>query len=113
MNVKIGKRALTFKIRDIELEALLRCEPLKSVTRVGGKSFSVCIQPVEGGGLRADLQPSSDNTTLVAEVGMALVKDLSDMGKNREGITVVQDETSITLQVDIKSGRRLAQQEKV
>lgn len=112
MNIKIEEGALTFKIHDMELEALLRGETLKSTTYIGGKSLYVCIKSADGDGLHANLQWAASSMTLEAEAGMDILKKLVAMGKSREGITVMQDGTSITLQVDVKNDSRVVRKEK-
>lgn len=112
MNVKIEEGALTFKIREVGLEALLRGESLKNRARVGSMDLCISIKPADGDGLCADLKMIAGGLMLEAEAGMIVLKTLADMGKSREGITVMQDGTSITLQVDVKNDNRVVRKEK-
>ena len=105
MNLRIEENGFRFRITDNDLQSLLQGCDINQHVRVGRQGFSYRIAPV------------SDKKEMVLEMadsGFCLyvphksLECLRDLGRSKEGISVRQDETEISLQVDIKKQLRKA-----
>lgn len=99
MNLKIEDQHLTFKIIQEELNTLLEQMPLSIETTL----LSVIISPT---GQSKTIQSTLKADSLTLVISPELLQELSNMGRNREGITQQIDGLSITLQIDIRKEHR-------
>jgi predicted nucleic acid-binding protein len=95
MNLKIEDQHLTFKITQDELRTLLETKPLSIETSL----LSITISPAGQGNV---LQSTLSANLLTLVISPNILKELSEMGKNRDGITKQIGDLSITIQVDIR-----------
>ncbi len=96
MNLKIDQQHLTFKITQDELNTLCEGSPLKVQTTL----IDINITPTGHDKSMHCTKDKDHNINLT--IAQDTLNELSNMGRNKEGITQQIDEMSITLQVDIR-----------
>ena len=111
MNIKIAGNAITFKITEEELNALLSGAPLEEEVALGANRFSIAISTVprpssEGPQTFVALSSDAAHARFTLHTTMDEIKKLSDMGKNRDGLSVRDGDLDIALQVDIRKDSR-------
>lgn len=105
MNLRMDDKEVRFRITPSELDELLSGREVESSLRIGGHRFGYCISP-DGGG--------DDMTLGMAVGGFSLrvprnaLERLQGLGRSKDGISIMQDGITISLQVDIKLQLRKA-----
>ena len=117
MNVKIAEHAVTFKITEHELHSLQLGHNLKQKVKIGQNFMEITINQDSGGQaddhfrlLALKLVFDHPGACLTLYAPPATINDLANLGRNRAGIIVQQDDLELTLQVDVRSRPSIHQQ---
>ena len=112
MNVKIAEDSLTFKISEDELNTLLAGTALEKEIIIGGNAFTIAVDPLhhenadDAGEISLALTLACEKSCLRLCASMNDIKKLSDMGKNRDGLSARIDGLAVSLQVDMRKDSR-------
>lgn len=115
MNVKISENSVTFKITEAELNHLLTGTALEQKIMIGGNDFVTIIDPnpreyfedhinFQQTPLKLILDRSESCLMLCTAVDE--IRKLSDMGKDRDGLSARINDLDVFLQVDVRKDSR-------
>lgn len=105
MNLRLGNNKLLFKITEAELTALIEGATLEQQLELPGGPLIVCIDPA---GKHEYLDPvleRGDSLRIRLPVSPDLLAMLQALGRDREGIQHQVGDTTVGLQVDVRSQR--------
>ncbi|QQG37303.1 MAG: hypothetical protein HYS17_05960 [Micavibrio aeruginosavorus] len=105
MNLRIAENNFRFRITPQDLERLLRGQDVDQRVCLGAHCFTYRIAP-ERQGDRIKLEMAVGGFCL--SVPQSRLMELRDMGRSKEGLTVMQGDVEISLQMDIKTQMRKA-----
>lgn len=100
MKLGIGKNSLRFRISAEDFERLICGEKLATALHLGGGDFYTSILPVEGEGR---MQAAFADNGISLSVSQGVLSALRDLGRSKEGVSVKQGDTVISLQIDLKT----------
>ncbi|HRK98383.1 MAG TPA: hypothetical protein PLE43_07905 [Alphaproteobacteria bacterium] len=103
MNIKFSSQSVTFKISEEELKSLIVDKKLIESLLISGQKVSFAIFPVQSGEMVLDL---TEGFAFSLQLPNPKIQELSEMGKSRDGIFLLQDNLKIFVQVDVKSDTR-------
>ncbi len=106
MNLKIKDAELCFKISKEELETLCAGEIVGAKVSLGTKMLSIKIALVEN---ESFMKVAMNNHFIQLLVPCEKLEELSDMGRNRDGVRDDQEGTTLILQVDLRTDKREVQ----
>lgn len=108
MNVKFSENAVTFKITEQELNRLLTGAPLEQTLRIGLDDFSMSIDPgaSEDGHAAMHILWDRPKARLSLRTTLDQIRELSAMGKSREGLSAHLGGMDVFLQVDVRKDSR-------
>lgn len=111
MNVKFSENAVTFKITEQELNYLLTGDPLEQTLSIGPDDFSMSIDPnasetSEGGHAAMHILWDRPKARLSLRTTSDQIRELSAMGKSREGLSAHLGGMDVFLQVDVRKDSR-------
>lgn len=105
MNLRISENSFRFRITLEDLNMLLRGQDVDQRVCIGAHCFTYRISPVA---------PEKHMTLEMAVAGFCLfvpratLEELRDIGRSKEGISVMQGDVDVALQLDIKTQMRKA-----
>lgn len=105
MNLRISENSFRFRITPEDLDALLRGHDVDQRVCLGAHCFTYRISPVS---------PEQHMTLEMAVAGFCLfvpratLEELRDLGRSKEGVSIMQGDVDISLQLDIKTQMRKA-----
>jgi len=103
MNIKFSSQSVIFKISEVELKQLIGGIPLNETVIVPERKISFLIEPVNS---LKDEFSIDENFVVFLRVPEKKLQELENMGKDRDGVCIVQDGLTILLQVDVRSDTR-------
>jgi hypothetical protein len=112
MNIKISEDSVTFKISEHELNELLTAQKLEKKVQIGTSEFVMLIDPCsekyfdDSRERPLKLILDRSESCLMLCTTMDELKRLSDMGKNRDGLSSCVNGLNIFLQVDLRTDTR-------
>ncbi len=99
MNLRISENSFRFRITPQDLDMLLRGQDVDQRVCIGAHCFTYRISPVA---------PEKHMTLEMAVAGFCLfvprvtLEELRDLGRSKNGVSVVQGGVDVSLQLDIK-----------
>lgn len=103
MNVKIDGEGLRFRLSEDELKTLLNGGTLQETLRIGRRTLGIAVDSV---GASDDLIAVYDENTIRLLVSPDKVRELSSMGRSREGLEQTAHGLTVSLQVDFRTQKR-------
>ncbi|MCF6344025.1 MAG: hypothetical protein L3J15_05020 [Devosiaceae bacterium] len=107
MKVRIEEDNIIYKISQAELDALLDGQDLQVKLKLLDKSFIAAIKgQLSDSFMQSELVLGEDEVNLNLLISQEKVQELSDLGRNKAGLSFNVDELNISLQVDLRSDNR-------
>lgn len=108
MNIRIEGQDLKFKISEDELNILNLGNSVDMETNVAGQILQTKIQCHDlCQSMNVQIECINNNIILLLlGISPSFLENLNDIGRSREGVCVVTDDVSLTLQVDFRKDKR-------
>ncbi len=104
MKLRLDGHSLRFRITDEDLNALITGRALKENIVIGENNL--CFTVIPGG--NAAMAVSCEGSEIKLSVSQDKIRELAGMGRSKEGLKIMQDDLSISLQVDLRKEKRSA-----
>lgn len=105
MNLRISENNFRFRITPEDLEALLAGREIDQRICLGAHCFTYRITPVTH---EADMALEMAIGGFCLSVPRSMLTELRDLGRSKEGLSAIQGDVGIALQLDIKTQMRKA-----
>lgn len=108
MNIRIEGQDLKFKISEDELSVLNLGNTVDMETNFAGQILQTKIQCHElCQSMNVQIERINNNIILLLlKISPSFLENLNDIGRSREGVSVVTNDVSLTLQVDFRKDKR-------
>lgn len=106
MNLKISDGEIIFKILEAELNCLIEEKSVCLKSALGRVAFMAEILVVDGRPSELKFNADHAKVNLALQVSTEDLRALREMGKDRDGISMMCGDTKVYLQVDLKSDSR-------
>jgi hypothetical protein len=100
MSLKLSHNELRFKFTKQELFTLLEGHKVFSSLNIEGAHVGYSVQAQD---LKESCKLTYDEGMIHLDISYSVLKTLSDMGKDRKGLSFQINELTITLQLDMRS----------
>jgi len=104
MNLRLSENSFRFRVTPEDLDILLQGQGVGQKVFLGKESFEYMISPVLAGEMNLEIESAKFNLSVPHQV----LEELRDLGRSKEGVSVVQGDVGISLQLDIKTQKRKA-----
>lgn len=105
MNLRISEDGFRFRITPEDLDTLLRGREIDQRVCLGAHCFTYRIAPVK---FEKDMKLEMAVAGFCLSVPHAMLEELYDLGRSKEGLSAMQGDVNIALQLDIKTQMRKA-----
>lgn len=100
MNLRISEDGFRFRITPEDLDILLRGREIDQRVCLGAHCFTYRIAPVT---FEKDMKLEMAVAGFCLSVPQAMLEELRDLGRSKEGLSVMQGDVNIALQLDVKT----------
>lgn len=103
MNLRISEDGFRFRITPEDLDKLLQGREIDQSVCLGAHCFTYRIAPVTH---ERDMKLEMAVAGFCLSVPQAMLEELRDLGRSKSGLSRIQGDVNITLQLDIKTQMR-------
>jgi hypothetical protein len=103
MNLRLSENDCRFRITPEDLELLLAGNFIEQCIGLEEQGFILRITPSS---LEKNMNLRTDNEGFYLSVPQKTLEDLRDLGRSKDGVSVMQSDVKISLQLDLKLQKR-------
>lgn len=103
MNLRISEEGFRFRVTSEDLSTLLHGREIDQSVCLGAHCFAYRITPVT---FEKDMKLEMAIAGFCLYVPQTMLEELRDLGRSKKGLSVMQGDVNIALQLDIKTQMR-------